>query len=783
MLAYTTPVLAQAGTPATAGMPQKATTPVAGEAVTAKAEMGDIIVTAQRRSERLRDVPLTITAQTGADLARAGISSTKELGIAVPGLVFTTQGAWAQPNIRGISTSNSTTGAESPIALYVDGVYYSNQIGSVFDMPDVERLEVLKGPQGTLFGRNATGGAISIHTLDPSLSEATGKLTVMDGVFFGDDVKTANEITVKGFVSVPISDTLAFSAAGYYDYINGYLTNDRTGGRAGKREAYMMRSKLLFEPTDSIKFLLTGFYGRDEDFINSNLQPLNGVTSVNGQIRSVPGDLTSPLVRAFPNGVVPTQPWHIASELKGGSSILTHTGGVNLKADFTFDGAGTLSSLTSYLYVKAEPTVDVDAAFGGISAPQLGSLPCLTLFSCVNFGVLNKNRSFQQEVTFASEKFGRFSFVGGVFYYKDRATKGENINFPLGPNGERDLSPFGNPPGPVYDGGLLTTTAKAVFGEANYDLTDALHVIAGIRYSDEKKRQTNYIGLEQTPLPGAADGWSDWTPRFSLRYDLSSSANIYATYSKGFKSGILNSVGFTVAAADPETLTAYEIGTKIGSSDFSLNLSGFYYDYKKLQVQFFDGVTSSLQNAANARIYGFEADANVRVTPELQLRLAGSWVPYAKYKSFTGGVANDFYPQNDPTLNPNGFGPVGPGGLRPVVGIDASGQRILKTPRFTGNATLTYTAETGMGKIEANGTIYYSSSFDWELLKRVRTNGYVTVSGRVGLTPTNSRFQFSIFGKNLFNEHHFGGAVVSSFADTVLRTPPRQLGLSIDYAF
>ncbi|MGK2910591.1 MAG: TonB-dependent receptor [Sphingobium sp.] len=765
LIVYTAAASAQQTNPVAPAAPQTAS----ADAVPKQAELGEIVVTAQRRSERLRDVPITITAVSGENLAKAGITSTKELSIAVPGLAFTTQGAWAQPNIRGVTTFNSGVGAESPIAVYVDGVYYVNQVGSVFDMPDVERIEVLKGPQGTLFGRNATGGAISIHTLDPSLDKVTGKVSAQTGFYFGNDVKTAREIQLTGFLAGPLTETLAASATGYYTHNNGYLTNDLTGGRYGRREAYMFRGKLLFEPSDSAKFLLSVMYGRDDDDLNSSMQPLNGVTSAAGQVRSIPGDLTSPLVPAWPGSISPTKPWHTAGEMKGGSHILTKSRGASLKADFDIPGVGGFSSLSSYLKIGAESIVDVDASY---------SPPCLEAFACINFDVLTgPNRSLQQEFTFASEKFGAFSFVTGLFLYDDKGKLGSNINFPLAPDGE----PLDDQLGGFYNFGSVHTKAWAGFGEANLDATDRLHLIAGIRYSYESKRQINSIlgGPEFV----TKDNWNSWTPRLSARYDISDRANVYATYSKGFKSGVLNSTANVTSNALPETLTSYEIGTKIGAPGFNLSASAFYYDYRDLQLQFFDGVNSILTNAANAKIWGFEADGSVKLSQGLELRVAGSWVPHAKYANFENGVDNVFWPQNDPINNPNGFGPIGPGGLMQVSGIDASGDRLLKTPKFTGNVTLSYDGDIGSSKIDASTTLYYSSSYDWNLARRVVTKQYATLSGRIGIKPNGGPVHISVFAKNLTNEHHFGGAVLSANADVVLRTPPRQVGVNVGYAF
>src|SRR3984957_15031614 len=170
-----------------------------------------IIVTAQKRSERLQDVPVTISALSSADLQRNNVEAARDLPSVVSGLVWSNQGAWIEPNIRGVYTNVAAIGSGSPIAIYLDGIYQPSQSGTIFDLPDVSQIEVLKGPQGTLFGRNATGGAISINTKDPSFT-TTGSVDVSAGAYTGSDVQTAGHYNVKGYISGPlIADTLAGS--------------------------------------------------------------------------------------------------------------------------------------------------------------------------------------------------------------------------------------------------------------------------------------------------------------------------------------------------------------------------------------------------------------------------------------------------------------------------------------------------------------------------------------------------------------------------------------------
>jgi iron complex outermembrane receptor protein len=701
--------------------------------------IGDIVVTAQRRSESVRKVPITMVAQTGAELARSGITNMRDLSLAVPGLNFTSQGPFAEPNIRGVHTTITAAGSDSPIAIYLDGLYQPNQQGNLFDLPDIERIEVLKGPQGTLFGRNATGGAISVTTRSPSF-KPEGDFTVSDGLYVGDNVKTSNHLTAKGYVSGPLSDKFAASIASFYENIDGYLTNDLTGKRAGSVDSYVVRAKLRYEPVPEVRFLLSGYAGHRDDRAGNSMRSLNGVT----------------VAALYPGAILSQKSWHVAGELANSEGLSkTKSRGGSLKAEFDIGEAGTLTSLTGYSFVDGLVYSDVDGAY----APS-----CVAAFACITPYIVRygPSKTWQQELTFASRDFGDLSFVGGLFLYRDDSDIGSEVNNTL-VNGKPT-----SPGAPFFTQANVKTKAVAGFGEATWNVTPSLHLIGGLRYSWESKRGSGSI-LGGTEFEfGGHPSWDSWTPRLSLRYDVSSSTNIYATYSKGFKSGVLESVNLSNDVANPETLQAYEVGVKYGSPAASLNMAAFYYDYKNLQVQFYLGLGTVLGNASSAKIYGFDIDGTVRIADGLSLRAAGSWLPHAKFGTFPGGVAFDF--------------PLTAAGLQQIR-YDASGDRLLKSPKFTGNLTLNYNGELAGGAADANATLYYSSSYRWNLTSRVKTDAYATLNMQVGYTPAGSRFRFGLYGRNLTNKAYITATTLSNEGDSAAYAPPREIGLSVGYKF
>jgi iron complex outermembrane receptor protein len=741
IIALSAPCAAQAQqSAAQTGQPEAATGQATG--------LQEIVVTAQRREERLVDVPFTLAAMSGEDLKRQNVTSTRDLTAAFPGLVFTTQGSDAEPTIRGVSTQVSTPGAGPPVAIYVDGLYQASEEGNQFDLPDVQQIQVLKGPQGTLYGRNATGGAILITTLQPSFTP-TGSITVGDGAFFGGSAKTSNHFQAQGFLSGPlVADKLAASLTAAYEEAPGYLTNDLTGGRFGKIEDEFVRAKLLFKATDDLRILLAGSYSSNRDDAQATRFPLRTVASL------------------YPGAVVPTQVWHTASEQPGGGAYMKNThADESLTVDWTLPGAGTLTSRTGYTQVQPLLNTDVGDAY---------SPGCRAAFVCnTPVVVWQPDYAFQQDINFASEKFGHFSFVSGAFYLHDKEALPLNVSPDITP-------PFNKPYGPygyfVFDE-HVRTKAFAVYFEGTYDITDALTAIAGVRYSDETKveyaRQSLFTFAAPTgpylklPPEGPPTDVA-WTPKVALRYALDTSTNVFVSYNRGFKSSVLTGLSLTGPAAKPETIDSFETGIKHSGERISYNASTFFYKYKDLQEEFFNGLTTLTTNAASAKSYGFDLDGTVRVTDGFKLQAGLSWIPYAKYTSFPNGV--DFTP------------PLMPAGMQQVI-VDATGQRLLRDPKYTASITADYSRDIAWGNLDASATAYSSASYDWDLLRRVQTGAYTTLGGQISLIPRGSSFKYSLYGKNLTNKAYITGFVGGATADEVNLSQPREVGLRANYSF
>jgi iron complex outermembrane receptor protein len=686
----------------------------------------EIVVTAQRRAERLQDVPLSVTAVTADSLQHAGVTSTRDLELVTPGLRIEASGAYVQPVIRGITTT-LTNIQEANIATYIDGVYQSQLLSAFYDLPDVTQVEVLKGPQGTLFGRNATGGAILIHTRDPDLNRPTGLLSAGYGRF--------GTTTLKGFVSMPIiEDKLAVSLTGYYNKSDGYERNLLRGGArkgAGVRDE-LIRGKVRFKPWDGADFVASAYYSHRRDFNALAFTNLNGN---NAQAQWA----------AQNNQPIASAPWTFAFDVP--SPIFSTKKGASLRGEIEA-GPGTITTTTAFDYLHYYLDVDADNS------------PRPTGIDSVN----STAKAFSQEVVYATHQIGRFHGVAGLFYYDSDAR----------------MKPFD---AIDYGSGFIfaefwTGKVKAVagFGELTYDLTDQLSITGGLRYSHER-RQSNagiQIGsLTPPPLPLlGAKSWNSVTPRVSVLYKMAHDTNLYFTYSQGFKSGTFNDPAMQKIPVNPEKVSAYEGGFKSTiAPNIRINGAAFYYDYTNLQVPTVSqqGVLliQLLTNAATATIYGAELNGEWDVTDAFGLSFGATWL-HARY---------DHFPNTTDNI------PTGVGGNKTTL-IDASGHKMMRSPTFSGNLTAHYRWDTtSLGNFELSGNLYYSSTINYDLISRVQQRPYATLNAALAWRTPVEGVEVRVWGRNLSNKAYFNSVGVTQNYDSVVYAPPRSYGVELNYSF
>lgn len=695
--------------------------------------MGDIVVTAQKRSETMREVPAVLLSKDAESLFSAGVRSPTDLTTAFPGLTYSNSNASAQPAIRGVTT-NAASNSETPVAVYIDGIYQPGQaMTNAYDLSNVSHIEVLKGPQGTIFGRNVVAGAILISTRDPDLARATSKVQLTASTFGGGTSTSAFNHSESAFVSAPlIADKLAVSLSTSYTNRGGFIRNIAPGlgdRKLGKAEKTAVQGKILWQPNDFVRVLLNARYYNEDANIGATIRDR---VSVN---------LT------YPDGVVGSQPWQTGENTKSFSEVTTQS--YSLRAEFNTE-IGRFTSLTAYQKMENPQTSDTDGGY---------SLMCQAAGRCLSLDFrYDLPEIVSQEIDFSSVKFGSFSFVAGMFAFSKSS----------------DLPVFINKSKLIYhQRGVARSSAG--FGEATFDVTDRLSLIAGVRYNYDKEYEqgTNIAALPYTPKHH--QDWSAVTKRFVAKYRPSDTLNLYASFSQGYQAGFLvtrafnNASGATfnpLAPINPQYLDAYEIGAKFNVPGVTFNLSAFRYDYSNIVVQRFDGTTIRFANAAAARLTGVDSDWNIRVIDGLTITGGVSWLPETKFTNF-----------------PNAVITVKTGNTGSVVIADLTGDRLIRSPKITASLGLNFETHVGSDKLTLNGTFYHSSAYKTQLGNENNQGAYSTLGLLASFTPNDGPLTLTAFARNLTNEAYVTGTAASGSAYLDYYAPPREVGLSASYSF
>lgn len=681
----------------------------------------DIVVTAQRRSQSLQDVPIAITALTGEALEAQGISSTDSLQIATPGLVMSRQGTASAPYLRGVgSDSTFTPGFESPIATYIDGVYVTST-GAVMNFSNVERVEVLRGPQGTLFGRNATGGAINIVTRTPS-----AETSVEGSLSYG------NYDTVEAkFYGTTGSDKIAADVAVFMLHQGeGFGFNPVRNQEINRFRTYGIRSKLRLEASDADTITLSGEYTKDKTDLNMWFTFFPGTVGIDGLGQLNPdGDFDSRADADVYN----------KTSIAGGSLTYEH--------DF---GWGSLTSITAYREVKVPYGWDIDA----------------TPLPIVNVAAVAENDSFQQELLL-NGKTGRLDWTAGLFYY-DSADRFD----PLSIIGIFDrFASQGN-------------NSYSAYAQGTYALTERTNVTGGIRYTIDKRDFDKELFVYQTPILISQDAKKDTfkepTWRIAVDHQFSSDVLAYASYNRGFKSGAFDSNSDLGRSVESEKLDAYEIGLKSDLLDRQLrfNLAAFYYDYTNLQVLTAraDGTSDTL-NAGSARIKGAEVEAVLapRLPSGELLITAGLSLLDGEYRDFANA------PRLDPVRDPVTGQPLGGNITSP---FNAAGFDMVRAPKWTSTLSGSYTIPVSVGELSLNGSWYHSDGFFWSVDGRVREPAYDIVNAQAALQfGRDQQFRVWIFGRNLTDTRYRSQVFSIALGEIVSYAPPRTYGIGAGLKF
>ncbi|WP_068082995.1 TonB-dependent receptor [Novosphingobium rosa] len=710
--------------------------------------VADIIVTANKRAENLQKVPISIAAFTAKAIDTQGIKSVVDLPQLTPGLGFTRTLVGTNAFLRGVGTTSAGYSTESPIATYVDGLYMPNSAASSFSFNNIERIEVLKGPQGTLYGRNTTGGLIHVITKEP------GDVTAMDtSVSYGN----YNTVQANFYGSTPLSDTVAVNlAALYVNQADGWGRNQFTGKEAYTFKDVGVQGKIRWQPAPDTKITLRGFF----DKVN---------TDQGNAVAMYPGSVGT-------DGSTYVGKYQINTRLTPFAQQRQYS--VSLKAEQGL-GFANLTSITGYID-NASPSLQTQGPVLGQPLPGQGA---------INLGGYQTAKTFSQELQLTSNnKASPFQWMVGAFYYHDNSMIQINVYGTC-------IGAVCTAPLPTQTTGYANTRSYAGFAEGTYSFTHATRLTLGLRYTSDQKTLTGQIvplagfpnsipafpaGTVTTPAQGgiATDvTFNKLTWKAVLAQDLSDRIHAYASYNRGFKSGGFNPTSFTNPASKPEVLDAFEVGMKSELFDrkLRLNLSGFYYDYKGIQLRSTAPPAppggSILFNAAAAHIKGIDADLSAVLLPGLSLD-GGFEVLDAHYSSFPSGVCT----------TPRAIGLSGLGGTITST-CNLAGFKLPQAPDFSATLGLTYRTETRIGRFEFNANDGYKSSFVWEPDNRLRQGSYHLVNASLTWTPPGSRFSLQAYGRNLGKAYYFVSGANGGGNDGYVPGAPRTYGVKARYQF
>jgi iron complex outermembrane receptor protein len=723
----------------------------------------EIVVTAQKREQNLQDVPITLSAFGSDMLRQAGARDFSGLTSMTTGFSFTGGNpAFASPYIRGIGTNVTSVGSDPSIGVYVDGVYASRKGGSLFDLLDVERVEILKGPQGTLFGRNSIGGAISIITADP-VNEFEGTVAV--------DVGNYNERGIKGIVNVPlVADKLLLRASGLLRQRDGWQENVLDGKTGGELDRTAAQLKLAWLPVDSVEVELSNFWNRSDeiasytDNIRSGLGlPVNELAKNWHDKKAVNGGLNPFGLSA--SDQAPTVPYF-------DRTMHAHA----LNVDWDINDSLLFTSLTAYRTYETSAATDYDGTEYLIGA---------------NVNSTENNETTSQEFRLTGTGTALDWFVGA-----SASKETADMQFLIG------LFDFLNANGrtPFFEDSFVVakTDSFALYGDLTWRATDSINVTVGGRYSYDDK-SIDYRNPLQTagarglrglgfimPIPvqftdasgnpdpkatSLSDSWTDFSPRVVLDYSIDD-VMFYASAARGYKSGGFNTYPSVVQvptspnflkvlptateSVDPETTINLEFGVKSMWLDrrLTLNAALFSMDYDDLQVQVIKNQTVQLENAGKASSTGIELETRYLFTPDLALTVNAAWTD-AEYDRFTSG------------------------------GVDYSGTPLRFSPEWAGNVAIDYTRQlSDLGSLRA--FVNYAYKGDHLLSEAFEQSSYSTLSARLSFASASGAWELALFGDNLTDESYLFNYIeqVNGFGFTSAnRADPRIYGAEFTYHF
>jgi iron complex outermembrane receptor protein len=702
----------------------------------------EVVVTATKQASTIDSTPAAISAVTAERLGPGGIQDIRDLAVSVPNLSVGDQFGVNRTFIRGVGMTSIDLGADGAVAFLQDGAMIarpSAQLGSFFDL---EQVEVLRGPQGTLYGRGATAGVVNMVTKKPS-EELEGYARLTAGNY--------SAYTVEAAVGGPISgDKVMGRIALKIDERDGYGQNKFTGSEIDDRDAYAVRGSMHWQPSDAVGVTLLGEYFDEED--NNYAFHYFGTT------------------------VVPED--QLAHNLLGGRTIFDYYADRGRKADlrniysdeepindrnglafsllmdWQMNDAWALKSVTAWRDFERFTRDDLDVSD-------------VWMFGQNNY--IEESETLSQEFTLSGNAAGIDWLMGAMYFTEELhgEVKVPLINLGLVFGLPADFFDEGN----YWQNGDVDTDAYGLFVEGRYAFNEQWSVTAGARYNYEKRDGTGFFVFDALGVNVPTDKSESWdavTPKLLVEYDAGGGMLLYGQVTRGFKSGVIN-VGSLNDVIDPEYVWAYELGLKTGLADgrASLRTAAFYYDYTDLQVGFVNeqSVVETV-NAASATNVGIEVELVARLTDSLSGELSATWLD-ATYDEFvTGDYRNDFEQ------------------------VDLSGNNLQNAPEYTAFAALDYrrpVTERGsvIGRVEWawQDDVYFTEFNNEDAFQEA----YSVLNANLGYEGAEGRWSAVAWGRNLTDEFVISNNIITAPLYGSIRVgsllPPRTYGVTFSYNF
>jgi iron complex outermembrane receptor protein len=697
--------------------------------------ISDIVVTATRMGEtKLQSTPIAVTALSGTQLADRGVRDVQDLKSYVPSLQVSDLSGYTQLYVRGVGSNIVFVGSDPSTTIHLDGIYLARPLSYLSDFLDVERVEVLRGPQGTLYGRNSVGGTINVISRKPATS-FEGQVQAGYGNF--------NRYSVQAYVSGPVAGVVRASLAADVSGHDAFRKNVSTGNDAEDIKSRGVRGQILVPIGATGEWIVRADWSRQSGAFGAYPKLLRPTgVPLDDSILNDPGKVS----------------------MNGDNRTVLENYGTSSDLSFSLGEGLTLRSLTGYRVFRGSIKVDADSSSLNILRNQISPI---------------RQHQFSQELTLLGHS-ERLDWVVGAYYFDERNREPLTLAiFPFG------VSHIQRP--------LLQARSYAGFGQGEFHLTGKWSVIAGLRYTRERKRYAinDYFtastdadpavaekGFVLAGVPGLPDPFSidtrrhdsALTPKFGINFKPTEQVLIYASATRGFKSGGYdygaNNAVDAAAGYGPEKLWSYEVGLKSDLLDrrLRLNLTGFYYDYTDLQVQSYVQVGASLgartQNAATARLKGIEAEIVAKPIRALELTANISYLD-AKYRRY-----------------PNAF-------VTTFGTFDASGNSLTNAPKWSATIGAAY-------KIDLNSSGAIDLGVDAHVQSRVfftaandgvgtvtnypeQQKGYGVVNGRVGWTSESGQLKVQVIGTNLFDRNYIVGTANYTAAIAGRQGRPREV--------